>query len=324
MSKFPKISIIIPVYNVASYLNECLDSVKNQIFKDYEVIIVNDGSTDNSLNIVEERIEDFCDIKVITQNNQGLSAARNNGILAAEGDFIFFLDSDDYIQPDTLELLYKACVDNDSDLSICGINMFWQNNKTRKYLYPVNKTVVQSIDLCALMLSGKAFSWAWTKLYRRSLWIKHNLEFPVGRTFEDIAISFSILKVYQKIAIVNKPLYQYRMRQSSITGTISLPKIFDFIAQTQQAISTAKDVIGGNKLTYLTDQYIEAYAIIQSTQLMAMYSIAQDHGRYMTELLRKSDLAPKVSQVIRNRVLSARKKVRFFYFRFKTLCASGI
>lgn len=319
MSKSIKVSVIIPVYNVAPYVSECLASVKNQTFNDYEVIIVNDGSTDDSLKIVEECSVDFRNIKIVNQENQGLSTARNNGVLVAEGDFIFFLDSDDYILPDTLESLYQACTDNDTDLSICGVKMFWQNGVTRKYLYPVNATVIRSIDLCALMLSGKSFSWACTKLYRRSLWVKHKLEFPVGRTFEDIAISFSILTVYQRIAIVNKAQYQYRMRQSSITGSISYNKILDFIVQTQQALLAAHKVIMEGKLPHSPEQYIEAYTIQQSTQLMAMYSSMPDKDVNLKDLLRMNNLYPSVIQVLKNQILSVKKKVRFLYFLYRRL-----
>lgn len=315
MSMYPKVSVIIPVYNVASYIADCLDSVKNQTFKDYELIIVNDGSTDNSLSVIENHAHNFSDIKIITQNNQGLSAARNNGVSAAMGDFIFFLDSDDYILPSTLELLYKACIDNDTDLAICGVNMFWENGKTRKHLYPVHKSVIPSIEFCTLMLSGKAFSWAWTKLYRRSLWLKHKLEFPVGKTFEDIAISFSILEVYNRIAIVNQPLYQYRIHQASITGTVSIKKIHDFITQTQQALFTANNILADSSLGNKTERYIEAYITIQSTQLMAMYSAANYHNSNYKKIIGKQIGLPSIASVASNPNLGLRNKVRCVYYR---------
>ena len=111
-----KISVVIPVYNTQNYLNECIDSVLNQSFKDFEIICINDGSTDNSLSILSDYEVSDERIKVISQQNRGLGASRNEGLKLAQGEYVLFLDSDDYLTPDALEKLYNQAYANDLDL----------------------------------------------------------------------------------------------------------------------------------------------------------------------------------------------------------------
>ena len=123
----PKFSIIIPVYNVEKYIGKCLDSIMNQTYKDYEVIIVNDGTKDHSMEIVKDY-----DVKVINQKNQGLSAARNRGVKEATGDYILFIDSDDYIEKDLLKELNKS-LKNNPDLVRFQVQEVYDNGKIMKY-----------------------------------------------------------------------------------------------------------------------------------------------------------------------------------------------
>lgn len=123
------ITLVIPIYNIENYLGRCLDSVINQTYKDLEIILVNDGSTDNSLEICESYAKEDSRIKIINKNNGGLSSARNVGLDACKGDYVTFIDSDDWVSLDYIEILYKNIIDNNADISIINaIKVKSQNN----------------------------------------------------------------------------------------------------------------------------------------------------------------------------------------------------
>lgn len=128
---YPLVSVIIPVYNVENYLKECLDSVLNQTYKNIEVIVINDGSTDKSLHILEDYSSKFNNIKIIDQENSGQSVARNKGLENAKGKYIYFLDSDDYILPDTLKKLIKKLEMNNLDIIRFAARPFSENINKR-------------------------------------------------------------------------------------------------------------------------------------------------------------------------------------------------
>ncbi|WP_416145200.1 glycosyltransferase family 2 protein [Planococcus koreensis] len=125
----PKISIIIPVYNVESYITRCLQSViKQRHFEEFEVIVVNDGSTDKSIDLIQDAVGSFHNIEIIHQANKGLSEARNTGIKAAAGEYISFVDSDDWIEPEMLSVMYERAIQNQSDIVVCEMRKVMEEN----------------------------------------------------------------------------------------------------------------------------------------------------------------------------------------------------
>ena len=220
-----KVSVIVPVYNVGNYLNECMDSIINQSLKDIEIICVNDGSTDNSLEILEEYAEKDSRVKVLTIENSGLSIARNYGIQYAQGKYIGFVDSDDYIDELMYEKLYSSCEQNNLDLAICKISLF--DDKTREINNEMdyfNLNVFSGFDKKIFNSDDtKPFTCninvnAYNKLYKRSLLMDNSIEFPPKLIFEDEVFFIKTYLYAKRISIVNEFLYYYRVnREGSIT-----------------------------------------------------------------------------------------------------------
>lgn len=207
----PIVSLIIPIYNVEKYLRKCLDSVINQSFSDIEIICVDDGSTDNSLNIIKEYAQQDNRLKIITQKNQGVSFARNQGLKKASGDYILFLDSDDWLELDCIEKGVNAISKNDSDILCFGINCFNNGKITpREDILILDKYYEQ--DNFDTEVIKHLVQNACGKLFKRSFLIKNKIEFPKNiKTCEDGL--FCLLCIYEepKIQLLNKCLYYYRI-----------------------------------------------------------------------------------------------------------------
>lgn len=219
-----KVSIIVPVYNTGKYLHDCLDSIVNQSLKDIEIICVDDGSTDNSLEILEEYEKEDSRVRVFSIEKSGLSIARNFGIEQANGKYIGFVDSDDYVNEFMFEKLYISCEINDLDLSMCKISLFDDetgevNNDLDYYNLSVfedfDKKVFNADDTtsftCDIVVS------VYNKLYRRSFLIDNSIEFPPHLLFEDGIFFIKTYLTAQRISVVNEFLYYCRLnRKGSI------------------------------------------------------------------------------------------------------------
>lgn len=207
----PKVSIIVPVYNVERYIVRSMDSLVNQTLKDIEIIVVNDGSTDNSKKLIEIYQEKYPNkIKLVDKENGGLSDARNYGIPHATGEYIAFLDSDDYVELDTYEKMYNKAKEDDSDLVEC--DFIWE--------YPDRK----KIDTGKIYNNKKemltyARVVAWNKLIKRSLIEEHKMEFPKGLRYEDVEFFYKMVPYYNKVSFVKETLIHYIQRSSSISNT---------------------------------------------------------------------------------------------------------
>lgn len=228
--KSPKISIIIPVYNVEKYIEKALESVLAQTFTDYEVIMVNDGSTDGSLSILREYARNYENFHLIDQCNRGQGATRNVGINAATGEYIAFLDSDDFFASNFLEVLYNAAIENDADISSCNYSFYYDSGFKKIFMPFTAKTGVYSnkVALRKLILDTTFHFFLWNKLFKRELFTQNNIQFH-DMYFEDVAACPQLFYYANKVAFVNKPLYYYRRHKNSIISTIDATKINDYI-----------------------------------------------------------------------------------------------
>lgn len=212
-----KISIIVPIYNVEEYLQRCVDSLICQTYRDIEIILVNDGSTDNSLEICKSNAKKDSRIIILDKTNGGLSDARNSGLKISTGDFILFVDSDDYIEHDSCEKLISGMKD-DVDF-VAGAYKEIAGNKydIKRHTNLLNNTVYTSRDF--VIQSIKNNEWyapAWLNLYRKSFLLKNNLYFKYGIIFEDKQIMPRLFLCAKKIVYIDYPFYNYIIRKNSI------------------------------------------------------------------------------------------------------------
>lgn len=221
-----KVSVIIPVYNVEAYLEQCLDSVTAQTLKEIEIICVDDGSSDRSLDILKEYQARDPRIQIICQKNAGAGAARNAGLKKAQGEYLSFLDSDDFFAPNMLELAYRQIEQYQADFVVFNSDQYHMD---KKEFVPV-PWVLRVRDIPPYMpfshrqLTDNIFKtfvgWAWDKLYRRSFVLEHNLWFQEQRTSNDMLFVFSALILAKRIAIVNQVLaHQRRGGSASLSVT---------------------------------------------------------------------------------------------------------
>ena len=228
----PLVSVIIPVYNVRPYLREALDSVTGQTYRNLEIIIVDDGSTDGSAEICDEYRTDPR-VQVIHQENLGLSGARNTGLDHASGDLIAFLDPDDAFCGDMIRVLQEAMESHHADIVLTGftsVHTIGPLCETRpKYVYQYHKEELLSSDqaLTRLVIYGSIVHSVWNKLYKRELW--NGIRFPVGAVYEDISTSYQVFCRTDRILTLPGTQVIRRIRPGSILWTNSLKNIRDLV-----------------------------------------------------------------------------------------------
>jgi len=222
---YMKVSVIVPVYNVYDYIDKCLDSLVHQTLKEIEIIVVNDGSPDNSEEIIKKYEKKYKNIKYVIKENGGLSDARNYGLKYATGDYISFVDSDDYVSLDMFEKLYNQIIKDKADVFVCEFN----------YVYPDGKIIRSYSNLDYTDIPDKKYlispPMAWTRLYKKELF--KNLRFKKGIYYEDLEMNPKVIKYTKKITFVNEGLYYYIVRSGSImrqnTFNEKLMHIFDVL-----------------------------------------------------------------------------------------------
>lgn len=222
----PEISVIVPVYKVEPYIHKCVDSILTQTFTDYELILVDDGSPDTCGNICDEYAQKDARIHVIHKENGGLSDARNAGMKIACGEYVIFIDSDDYIDADMLSYLYENLKKADADMATCGIYEVYADRIEKQEEEP--DFVCSGEEAFRCILRGHTIRGEiWNKLIKRSC--ISDLEFPKGKLYEDIFYTVDMMQRIKKVAVGTKPKYYYLHRSDSITGKAYRPKLFDII-----------------------------------------------------------------------------------------------
>lgn len=221
-----KVSVIVAVYNVSTYIEQCLHSVYAQSLQGIELIVVNDGSTDDSLAIIKkvitERSAEHLVTQIISQENGGLSAARNKGALHARGRYLYFLDGDDWVEPDMLKEMYDHTDANQAEVAICDYRRSYSDrfeDVTGGHIPFLNK--INEKRGLELFLDGKIVIAAWNKLFLTSFFRAYDFKFPLDVWFEDIPLTLLIVKA-KTIVKLDKPFYNYRQREGSIMKTLSL------------------------------------------------------------------------------------------------------
>ena len=212
------ISVIVPIYKVEKYLPKCIDSIINQTYKDLEIVLVDDGSPDGCPQICDEYAKIDNRIVVIHKENGGLSDARNAGLDIATGDYISFIDSDDYIEPTMYEKLLDSLIESNADMSICGFDRVNDDGKKISSI-GFKDYVLSRNDAYEMLVQGNVyFIISCNKLFKREIF--DDLRFKLGKTHEDEFIIHHIYGKCKKISTINESLYHYLIRESSIMGSI--------------------------------------------------------------------------------------------------------
>ncbi len=204
-----KVSVIVPVYNVEEYLPKCIESCLAQTFTDFDLILVNDGSKDNSLAICKEYEKKDSRIQVLDKPNGGLSDARNAGMKLVKTPYVYFLDSDDFIEPTLLDKCITKLNETDADMVIFDVYQYFMKTNTKEIIksgYEIETcvNVKDNPDVLTKVLNA-----AWNKMYKVSLFKENQIEYPVGYYYEDLGTTYKLMLKAKKICFINEPLYDY-------------------------------------------------------------------------------------------------------------------
>ncbi len=271
----PLISIIIPVYNVEECLRQCVDSVLAQTYKNLEIILIDDGSSDNSGKICDEYAAQDRRIKVIHQQNQGVPTARNVGLQVATGEYIGFVDSDDYIKPDMYQVLLEETLKNQADITMCGQFLLKPNGEEpvkfpqkTAYIYPDNAAWLKD-----LMTYPFATQVLWNKLFKKQSIgnMVFNCQF---RNSEDCQFLLDLLCKPLRVAYIPKPLYYYVVRGDSITHRYSIRFFAGRYSVWKCAIGIANKMYQNGNIPWMRVVYREWF--IPTAFMLAVFIILQD------------------------------------------------
>lgn len=217
------VSVIIPIYNVEKYLRTCVDSVIGQTYRDLQIILVDDGSTDSCGGICDEYTGKDTRIQVVHKENGGLSDARNAGLPLAEGDFVLYLDSDDYLAPAAIETLVKMQTQSDADIVLGNFLYTFPDHEYPAEAWHQTDMVLDNKQAMEALIDGRIETFAWGKLLRREIACKH--PFPKGKVFEDHFWTHFVFADAQTVALLAQPLVHYRQRDNSISFTFDLKRL---------------------------------------------------------------------------------------------------
>ena len=299
------ISIIVPIYNVQQYLEKCVNSLIKQSYKNIEIILVDDGSTDKSGEIADGLKKNDSRIRVFHKNNGGLSDARNFGIKQAKGKYIGFIDSDDYIENEMYEFLYNNLIENKADISICGRFVNYDDGRELTQYKTGIKKVMDNVDGLIALNSFKYFDMsACDKLYEKSLF--NDIEFPYGLKCEDYYTMYKLFDKSRMIVYESKPMYHYYKWE----GSISRNKIMD----------TAFIDASKSQVEYFNEYHPELMYVAYTSYVFANIAYFNRFLKYniecneVTKLELKREVKKYLKYVLKNPNISRFKKVQALIF----------
>lgn len=307
------VSIVVPVYNVEKYIGRCLESLVRQDCKcGYEIIIVNDGTKDNSMITANEYACKYDFIRIITQENAGLSSARNTGLANAKGKYIAFVDSDDFVAPDYISEMYELAVKHDADIVQCRYcNYFEKSDRSFNVLLSHRNGISDGNTAFEKLISDVSVrNYAWNKLYRTSLFTDNNICYPVGKCFEDVITTPQLFAHARNVAFTRKVLYSYAHRPDSITGCAGRKMVDSYL----DAYLILSEYLAENGIYYRCRPRI---AVMTLKVLITLYGmIARQYiagkgngGSYLTDCLDvRSTVKAQLRTLSPSYVKRARKK----------------
>ena len=300
----PKVSIIVPVYNVEKYIEKCLVSLVNQTLQEIEILIVNDGTKDNSMSIVKKFAVKYPNkIIILEKQNGGLSDARNYAIPYAKGEYIAFLDSDDYVEEDTYEQMYKIAQKENSDMVEC--DFYWEyKTKTKNdigVIYNNKKEMIEKVRVVA-----------WNKLIKKDILDKNKIIFPVGYRYEDVEFTYKLIPYLDKVSFLKKPCIHYIQREGSISNVQN--------ERTKEIYSVLEHVIDFYREKGIYEQYKEELEYIYirfllCSSLLRMTKIPQKQVRKKILTENWTKLNKIYPNWKKNKILKERNSIKNLYIR---------
>lgn len=299
------VSVVVPIYNVEKYLSKCIETIINQTYNNIEIILVNDGSTDNCLQICNDFREKDRRIKVINKKNGGLSDARNTGLKDAHGKYICFIDSDDYISNKYVEELYNLIIENNAQIALCNYEKVDEENKS-----------ISKEDIESQTISGKtalekfnetafypASVVAWNKLYDINLF--RNIIYPEGKIHEDEFTTYKLFYLAKKVAITSKVLYYYRFVPTSIMNRKFNVKRLDKLEALEQRVNFFRD----NKEEKLYRLALIDYQYLLVSHYLKCKKYLENSKKIQKEILKK--IRKNYNVVIKFKECSIKSKIKF-------------
>lgn len=296
------ISIIVPVYNVEQYLEKCVDSIINQTYKNLEIILVDDGATDSSGKLCDELAKIDNRIKVYHKENGGLSDARNYGVEKSTGEYIGFVDSDDYIDAEMYEKLYEAIKKENVDVAECNLKIIYPDREelfTEQNYYNV---CTKQEYLEEYLKIEKIFGSACVRLIKSD--IAKKLKFPVGKLYEDTYYAYGLINVADSYVIMDAPYYNYLMRENSITNARFNPRIFDLIEIVEEFHNTVYENYPGLEEAADCRRMYAYFSVLNSILLEENYRDNEYYSEILSYFKRNYISLLKNKYINRNRKLS--------------------
>lgn len=312
------ISVIIPVYNVEKYLKECINSVLSQTYKNYEIILVDDGSTDTSPEICDEYAEKYECVRVIHKENRGLSHTRNTGLLASQGEYVYFLDSDDYIDSNAFDLCVEAIDRENADFLFFDSLSFYDEGKNfdipQNYTRKKHYVSANGMEMLESLNDNKDFHSAVPLFFFNSTFLKkENITFFEGVLYEDVLFSYQIFCKAGAVAHVNKPLYFRRYRENSImTSRKTVHHFKSIVTVFYELVAFSTDLY--KDLSRIQNQYISRFAF----NVFNNYEKLSDDDKKFC----KNDLVTVKNKILKdngygNKALKMRCYGKAFWFAYK-------
>ena len=288
-----EVSIIVPVYQVEKYIRQCVDSILAQTFTDFELILVDDGSTDKSGEICDEYAKVDGRVKVIHQTNGGLSSARNSGMDHAKGKYFMFIDSDDFIAPNMVECLYKSINEQCADIAVCNFMYYFEKNQHKCFNTNLEFEVLHSEDVFFNRKNERNYGiWtvAWNKLYKKES--LERIRFRIGKYHEDEFWANDIYQLNVRIVAIPECLYYYRQRDNSITSSKNIARNFDIIEAFQERTSVYL-----KNLVYANQAYkVLIYSLEYLAEAKELVSNEDEKGRFIQAEKRTRDIAKQIQK----------------------------
>lgn len=318
------VSIIIPVYNAAKYLAQCLDSVIDQTIKSKEIIVINDGSTDNSYEILKAYKKKFPKLIVINHKNSGASESRNAGLKMAKGEYVGFVDSDDFIKLTMFEKMYKVAVRDNSNIVICNYILYNSNGHQQTVKEFDKDGCLDKLEALRKFLLNEIKAYSCNKLFKRELFTQSNILFPDFKVCEDTPVVFLLIAHARKISIVEEPFYYYRQRRTSLTSTFSMKAIKDMLAgcYIMKSFITKDPKRCKELFSYYRVYMIKTLWVIHNKYWLQYCSTGVKSNYYdFKQVVTKEVKGIKVQEIIGNRKLTLEYKVKAILIKTRTYAA---